>query len=46
ACDKAGIPVFLKENLVPMIADSLRPEKMMFYPDGIHLRQEMPDAKR
>lgn len=42
AADRAGAKVFLKENLVPMIANSLDPNKMMLYPDGMHLRQEMP----
>ncbi|GAH88970.1 unnamed protein product, partial [marine sediment metagenome] len=42
AADRAGIPMFLKDNLVPMIADSLDPNKMMLYPDGMHLKQEMP----
>lgn len=43
AADKAGAKVFLKNNLVPMIADSLDLNKLKLYPDGIHLRQEMPE---
>lgn len=45
AADKANIPVFLKLNLVPMIADSLDPAKLKLYPDGMHLRQEMPGGE-
>lgn len=41
AADKAGIPVFLKNNLVPMIASSPNPEKIKLY-DAMGLRQEMP----
>jgi len=40
AADKAGIPVFLKENLVPLIAGKGTPEGL-FYED-CRLRQEMP----
>ncbi|MBA7466144.1 hypothetical protein ES707_01319 [subsurface metagenome] len=40
AADKAGIPVFLKENLVPLIAGKGTPEGL-FYKD-IWLRQELP----
>ena len=43
ACIKADVPVFLKNNLVPMIADSLNPEKQILEHDGIWLRQDMPE---
>ncbi|GAH97147.1 unnamed protein product [marine sediment metagenome] len=46
AADKAKIPVFLKNNLVPMIADSLNSDKVKLYDEGIWLRQEMPDLER
>jgi len=40
AADKAGIPVFLKDNIVPAIAGKGTPDGL-FYKD-IWLRQEMP----
>lgn len=43
AADGAGVKVFLKNNLVPMIAGSLNPDKLKLYPDNMHLRQEMPE---
>lgn len=42
AADKTHIPVFLKLNLVPGIADSLNPEKIKLRDRGVWLRQEMP----
>ncbi len=41
ACDKAGIPVFLKKNIVAAIPAGT-PDGLFY--KGIHLRQEMPSA--
>ncbi|GAI41239.1 unnamed protein product [marine sediment metagenome] len=46
AADKAKIPGFLKNNLVPMIADSLNADKLKLYDEGVWLRQQMPDLER
>jgi len=43
AADQAGIPVFLKENIVPLIAGKGTPEGL-FYKD-CWLRQEMPERR-
>lgn len=42
ACDQAGIPVFLKDNLSPLIADARKAKGMWGAPHL--LRQEMPQA--
>ena len=39
ACDKAGIPVFLKDNLLPLV---YKPENLDWLPN---YRQEMPRAR-
>ena len=41
ACDKAGIPVFLKKNIVAAIPAGT-PDGLFY--KGIHLRQDMPSA--
>ena len=42
ACDKAGVKVFLKDNLVPLLASSPDPKKAESYYSEMGLRQEMP----
>lgn len=44
ACDKAGVPVFLKNNLMPLVEQVFGRENYLspiLTPDG-DLRQEMP----
>lgn len=44
ACDKAGIPVFLKDNLRPILSQEYGKYPPVFaYSNGV-LRQEMPDG--
>jgi len=43
ACDKAGIPVFLKNNLYDLFMNA--PHSDLFWEDMSHLRQEMADAR-
>ncbi len=40
ACDKAGIPVFLKDNLYDLFMNV--PHSDLFWEDMSHLRQELP----
>lgn len=45
AADKAGIPVFLKDNLLPLMIDSTLPEKAELFYNETGLRQEMPELE-
>lgn len=42
ACDKAGIPVFLKNNLRPLLVPSALMNDIFWASDKATLRQEMP----
>ncbi len=42
ACDKAGIPVFLKNNLYDLFMNA--PHSDLFWEDMSNLRQELPDG--
>jgi len=49
ACDKAGIPVFLKDNLEPLLQEACRNEykfNAVFLNGWGELRQELPNDKR
>ena len=45
ACDKAGIPVFLKDNLKPLIDSPTNEAYSLFVNGNQELRQEMPGEK-
>ncbi len=42
AADKAGIPVFLKDNLRPLFQPHMRVPNMSWWGNVFGLRQEMP----
>jgi len=42
ACDKAGIPVFLKDNLKPLLQPLMTAPNMSWFGNTFGLRQEMP----
>jgi len=44
ACDKAGIPVFLKDNLYPLVTGTPLGECTGLWAKGFKLRQEMPNV--
>jgi len=44
ACDKAGVAVFLKDNLMPLIID--QPKVPSWSSDNKKLKQEMPRGER
>lgn len=46
ACDKAGIPVFLKDNLYKLIISTPLEQCTGFWVEGFKLRQEMPRLVR
>jgi len=44
ACDKVGIPVFLKDNLYPLITGTPLGQCTGLWAEGFKLRQEMPNV--